>query len=511
MTTTDRRATAERRPRPPDPAPAEQLEVAERDALVDARPRGLDEERAASRAPALRRHADARPRGRGARPPRPARRPGSTIPPHVINATGVILHTNLGRAPWPRAARVAAAAARPLVRLPRAGRGDGPAGTPLPRAEDHLVALTGAEDALVVDNNAAALALAVGLAGRRGARRRLARRARRDRRRRADPGDHPPRRRPPDRGRDDEPDPRRRLRGRRSPTVGARSSCGSIRRTSRSAASPSRPISRRVAALAHEHGAIVIDDLGSRRPARHGGVRAGPRADADASVSPAGADLVTVQRRQARRRAAGRADRRPAPTSSPGSGATRSPAPSGPTRRSSPRSPRRSRLYRAGRAATEIPVWQMIAASRRAAFAPGASRIAGVAPAIAGRDADPGRRARVDGRRRLAAGRGPAVGRRRRPGRPSARPAAGRPPRAGPGRILGADRGRTRSLLDLRTVDPFDDGAIARARSATLRRRRRDDRRHRDRRPHRPRQDDPAPGPDRDRRRPAAGGARAGA
>ena len=35
-------------------------------------------------------------------------------------------------------------------------------------AEEHLIALTGAEDALVTNNNAAALALAVGLAGRRG-------------------------------------------------------------------------------------------------------------------------------------------------------------------------------------------------------------------------------------------------------------------------------------------------------------------------------------------------------
>ena len=34
--------------------------------------------------------------------------------------------------------------------------------------EAHLVALTGAEDALIVVNNAAALALTVGLAGRRG-------------------------------------------------------------------------------------------------------------------------------------------------------------------------------------------------------------------------------------------------------------------------------------------------------------------------------------------------------
>ena len=47
-------------------------------------------------------------------------------------------------------------------------RGTGRRGRRYREAEEHLVALTGAEDALVVTNNAAALALAVGLAGRGG-------------------------------------------------------------------------------------------------------------------------------------------------------------------------------------------------------------------------------------------------------------------------------------------------------------------------------------------------------
>ena len=95
--------------------------------------------------------------------------PALTIPPHVINATGVILHTNLGRAPWPRAARVAAALAARDYGYLELDEGSGRRGTRFRAAEDHLVALTGAEDALVVNNNAAALLLAVGLAGRRGA------------------------------------------------------------------------------------------------------------------------------------------------------------------------------------------------------------------------------------------------------------------------------------------------------------------------------------------------------
>jgi L-seryl-tRNA(Ser) seleniumtransferase len=92
-----------------------------------------------------------------------------TMPPNVVNATGVILHTNLGRAPWPRAARVAAVAAARSYGYLELDEATGRRGRRYHVAEDHLCALTGAEDAIVVTNNAAALALAVGLAGRRGA------------------------------------------------------------------------------------------------------------------------------------------------------------------------------------------------------------------------------------------------------------------------------------------------------------------------------------------------------
>jgi L-seryl-tRNA(Ser) seleniumtransferase len=94
--------------------------------------------------------------------------PTDTGPTPVINATGVIVHTNLGRAPWARAAIEAAnrAAAQPLfLELDRA---TGRRGRRYRSAEALLIELTGAEDALVANNNAAALALAVGLAGRHG-------------------------------------------------------------------------------------------------------------------------------------------------------------------------------------------------------------------------------------------------------------------------------------------------------------------------------------------------------
>ena len=86
----------------------------------------------------------------------------------TINASGVILHTNLGRAPWPRAAIEAAAAVAAGYSMLEFDRDSGRRGARFRAAEEHLLALTGAEDALITNNNAAAVALAVGLAGGRG-------------------------------------------------------------------------------------------------------------------------------------------------------------------------------------------------------------------------------------------------------------------------------------------------------------------------------------------------------
>jgi L-seryl-tRNA(Ser) seleniumtransferase len=85
----------------------------------------------------------------------------------VINATGVIVHTNLGRAPWPMVARTVVGGTTDYMLL-EIDRATGRRGSRYRRAEDLLVALTGADDALVTNNNAAALVLAVGLAGRGG-------------------------------------------------------------------------------------------------------------------------------------------------------------------------------------------------------------------------------------------------------------------------------------------------------------------------------------------------------
>jgi L-seryl-tRNA(Ser) seleniumtransferase len=82
-------------------------------------------------------------------------------PQRVVNATGVVLHTNLGRAPL--AAGAAAAVAEAAVRY-----GDleldlegGERGDRLAAVVEKLLLLSGAEAALAVNNNAAALVLAL--------------------------------------------------------------------------------------------------------------------------------------------------------------------------------------------------------------------------------------------------------------------------------------------------------------------------------------------------------------
>jgi len=94
--------------------------------------------------------------------------PRAAGPGRAINATGVIVHTNLGRAPWPRAAIDAALEAASGGLFLELDRESGRRGRRYRAAEDALVALTGAGDALVTNNNAAAVGLAVGLAGRGG-------------------------------------------------------------------------------------------------------------------------------------------------------------------------------------------------------------------------------------------------------------------------------------------------------------------------------------------------------
>lgn len=86
----------------------------------------------------------------------------------VINATGVVLHTNLGRAPLARVAiaamtRIAAGYSNLEYDVARGARGSRHA-----ICRDLLVELTGAEDALVVNNAAGAMLVALSALGRGG-------------------------------------------------------------------------------------------------------------------------------------------------------------------------------------------------------------------------------------------------------------------------------------------------------------------------------------------------------
>ena len=226
----------------------------------------------------------------------------------VINATGVILHTNLGRAPWPAAAIEAAtraAAGYSLLEIRSRGR---PPGAAVPR--------------------------------RRGAPHRADRR-------RGRAGHRQQRRGPCPRGRASPVgagSPSRAASWSRSVAAsGSRRSSGgparawsrSARRTGRGAADFEPPLAdgratvvlrvhpsnfsqagfveapdpTELARLAHAHGAIVVDDLGSGALARDGGLRAGPRADAGRAAGRRRGHRH-VQRRQAGRWSAGRARRR---------------------------------------------------------------------------------------------------------------------------------------------------------------------------------------------------------
>ena len=79
----------------------------------------------------------------------------------VINATGIVLHTNLGRAPFaPEAAEAVADVARGYSNT-EMNLADGKRGGRLDGVREPLRQLTGCEDALAVNNNAGAVMLAL--------------------------------------------------------------------------------------------------------------------------------------------------------------------------------------------------------------------------------------------------------------------------------------------------------------------------------------------------------------
>jgi len=85
----------------------------------------------------------------------------------AINATGILLHTGLGRSPLhPEAARAAVRASTGYADL-EVDRATGTRGKRTRRAEAILCALTGAADAIAVNNNASALLLTIAALARR--------------------------------------------------------------------------------------------------------------------------------------------------------------------------------------------------------------------------------------------------------------------------------------------------------------------------------------------------------
>ena len=376
----------------------------------------------------------------------------------VLNATGVILHTNLGRAPWPAEAIEAAMRAAAGYSLLEFDREAGRRGPRFRAAEAHLIALTGAEDALVTINNAAALALAVGLAGRRGV--------------------------AVSRGELVEIGG-----GVRIPEIVRRAGARLVEvgTTNRTRAAdfdapladglatvvlrvhPSNfaqagfvevPDPAEVARVAHEHGAIVIDDLGSGAlldTARYGLAHEPMPSERLA----AGADLVTfsgdklVGGPQAGL-IVGRADLVERIRRDPLARAVR------PEKVTLAALAATLGLYRAGLATTRIPVWRMIATTTDDLLVRAAGVLAAMPETIPDRIEIASMTSAVGGGSLPGETLG-SVGLVVRGGRPAALAArlrTGDPP------VIGRVEGDA-VLLDLRTIDPADDealgGALARA------------------------------------------------
>jgi L-seryl-tRNA(Ser) seleniumtransferase len=370
--------------------------------------------------------------------------------PAVINATGVIVHTNLGRAPWPAdVARAMAAAATSYVLL-EMDRGTGRRGARARAAEDHLVALTGADDALVTNNNAAALALAVGLVGRGGivvsrgelveigGGVRIPEIIRRAGARLIEVGTT------------------NRTRGADFEVALADGRARAVLRVHPSnfamAGFTESPDPTAVADIAHRHGAIVIDDLGSGAlldTARYGLAHEPMPSERLA----AGSDVVTfsgdklVGGPQAGL-IVGRGDLIAKMRRDPLARAMR------PDKATMAGVARTLGLYRAGRAEAEIPIWRMIATSIAALHARATEIVAALEPGAAVVDL----RSTVGGGS-LPGETLPSIG------VALSGPAAtklvdvlrnGVPP------VVARIEGR-RVVLDLRTVDPSSDAALIRA------------------------------------------------
>jgi L-seryl-tRNA(Ser) seleniumtransferase len=377
----------------------------------------------------------------------------------VFNATGVILHTNLGRAPWPKAAIDAATRAAEAYSLLEFDRAAGRRGPRFRAVEDHLIALTGAEDALVTVNNAAALVLAVGLAAKKGVAVsrgelveigggvRIPEIVRRTGARLIEVGTTN----------------RTRASDFEAPLADGRATVVLRVHPSNFAQTGfvETPQPVEVTELAHEHGAIVIDDLGSGALLETAafGLAHEPT---PAERLAAGADLVTfsgdklVGGPQAGL-IVGRADLIARIRKDPLARAVR------PEKVTLAALAATLGLYRAGRATTDIPVWRMIAVTPEELARRSDTILAGLPAAVRGRVSVTEMESAVGGGSlpgQLLESVGLVVT------GPGADALARRLRTGDPGVVGRVESGAV--LLDLRTIDPADDVALCEALARAL-------------------------------------------